>query len=648
MNDLTVTFGPHSKSKTWRTKRVSWPDIVAMLREHAEGKKDGPGVIFGALESDGPRTNARVTERSAIALDLDDGTPMDTLKRTLEARGWACAVYSTHSHAPGHPKWRVVIPLAQPARREDFDSQSAFQDHWRKLNEAVAADLGFEIDESCKDLARLVYLPRHPKGAAEHRAGALEGEFLDPASVKPVEVKPEAPKPEKESTYEPDPLSKLGDRYSAQCGPDELVSMLLGHGWKLEGMDAENFKLTRPGKGEGTSGTVKRSGQALFYCFTSSAEPFEAGEAYSPFQVLAFLEHGGDFSAAARALAGREGTEPAKPRKRRSAFSLAMVDEVLARPMEEEWLVDSVIPLRGLSMIYGDPKAGKTFLALDVACHVVLGLPWRKSRQTMQGPVVYICGEGHRGIRKRLEAWSRYHGVELKGAPLAVSGMAAAFSDPDSVEEVRKAVDDASRQWGRRPVAVIIDTLARNIGAADENSSRDMSMFIDGLDEALGNDCARLVIHHSGHGTSARARGSSALPGAVDAAFKVERSATGLTSLGCTLMKDSACPPTMHFQSHTVEVWSGEINGTFKVIESLALEALEGVVAGPKIPAGKKADLLRAIAAEAEINVPLHIDSLTAHASAFFKKPKRALEELAAVGWLHLDDREGSLLFPVM
>lgn len=49
------------------------------------------------------------------------------------------------------------------------------------------------------------------------------------------------------------------------------------------------------------------SGSDLLYVFSTSTI-FEAGRAYSKFAAYAILEHGGEFRAAARALAAREET----------------------------------------------------------------------------------------------------------------------------------------------------------------------------------------------------------------------------------------------------------------------------------------------------------------------------------------------------
>ncbi len=66
---------------------------------------------------------------------------------------------------------------------------------------------------------------------------------------------------------------------------------------------------TRPGKDCGTSATTgydpEGSGRDLFYVFTTSAPPFEPGRGYSKFTAYTLFAHGGDFRAAARAVASR-------------------------------------------------------------------------------------------------------------------------------------------------------------------------------------------------------------------------------------------------------------------------------------------------------------------------------------------------------
>lgn len=97
--------------------------------------------------------------------------------------------------------------------------------------------------------------------------------------------------------------TRPGDAFNCQVTLDDLTGLLTKHGWTVTGNMGCNRHLARPGKVTGTSATLGGSGDCpLFYVFTSSTE-FHSEKAYTPFQVLAKLEHGDDYSAAALSLA---------------------------------------------------------------------------------------------------------------------------------------------------------------------------------------------------------------------------------------------------------------------------------------------------------------------------------------------------------
>ncbi|MGP1308866.1 MAG: phage/plasmid primase, P4 family [Phycisphaerales bacterium] len=83
----------------------------------------------------------------------------------------------------------------------------------------------------------------------------------------------------------------------------DIGPLLERHGWRRFVSNGTNEHWTRPGKEWGTSATLNGT---HFYVFSSNAEPFDAGRAYTRFAVRAYLEHSTDFSAAARELS-REG-----------------------------------------------------------------------------------------------------------------------------------------------------------------------------------------------------------------------------------------------------------------------------------------------------------------------------------------------------
>ncbi|MDX6611632.1 MAG: putative primase/helicase [Blastocatellia bacterium] len=80
--------------------------------------------------------------------------------------------------------------------------------------------------------------------------------------------------------------------------------ILVPHGWECVGQKGEKEYWQRPDKnGEGASATTNFKGCDLLYVFSTNAEPFKANKAYSKFAAYTFLNHDGNFSAAAKALA---------------------------------------------------------------------------------------------------------------------------------------------------------------------------------------------------------------------------------------------------------------------------------------------------------------------------------------------------------
>ena len=91
-----------------------------------------------------------------------------------------------------------------------------------------------------------------------------------------------------------------GDEYNKN---GDIISLLQKHNWRISSTCGSTLHLTRPGKSSGTSATLR---DRILYVFSSNAFPFEMNTGYTPFHVYTLLEHNGDFSSAARALAPPE------------------------------------------------------------------------------------------------------------------------------------------------------------------------------------------------------------------------------------------------------------------------------------------------------------------------------------------------------
>jgi hypothetical protein len=240
--------------------------------------------------------------------------------------------------------------------------------------------------------------------------------------------------------------------------------------------------------------------------------------------------------------------EPAKP------FTFVAVGDLKYSP--PEFLVDGMIETDTLGLIFGDPGCGKSFMAVDLSLCVASGADFH-GRFVKQGSVFYIAGEGHSGLVRRFAAWAMQRGKSLKSVPLFKSERAAQFLDSASARAVARSVTDLAAQHGA-PALIVVDTLARNFGAGDENSTQEMGAFVAAMDDLRANwpGCVVLIVHHSGHGEKQRARGAMALKGALDFEYRLEKDGPSLT-LSNTKMKDAEPPPDLFFSLIGVDLGGG-------------------------------------------------------------------------------------------
>lgn len=89
-----------------------------------------------------------------------------------------------------------------------------------------------------------------------------------------------------------------------------------------------------------------------------------------------------------------------------------------------EYIIAELFEADTLGLIFGDPGCGKSFLAVDIALSVATGTPFH-GRDTKQGSVFFIAGEGHNGLARRFAAWSHARGVSLAGVDIDAAGQAA-------------------------------------------------------------------------------------------------------------------------------------------------------------------------------------------------------------------------------
>lgn len=216
---------------------------------------------------------------------------------------------------------------------------------------------------------------------------------------------------------------------------------------------------------------------------------------------------------------------------RRGGIQLLSCEEFLSLP-PPSWLVDGMIPQGSFAVLFGAPAHGKSFVALDIAAGIATGQKVLGT-EARRGSVVYIAAEGQRGLQGRLNAWQQHRGTTARDLHWVTTALdLCEVSDPLGLIE-------AIRNKHLDPKLLVVDTLARNFGAGDENSTQDMNRFVRNLGsiaEAFPG-VTLLVVHHAGKQSQKGARGSSVLVAAADTvihAAKVDL----LVTLRCEKQKD--------------------------------------------------------------------------------------------------------------
>jgi AAA domain len=202
------------------------------------------------------------------------------------------------------------------------------------------------------------------------------------------------------------------------------------------------------------------------------------------------------------------------PRRRLTILSVADAD----KQADLEYLVKGLIEPGSLSVWYGPPGSGKTFLVKHVAYAIAQGRSIF-GRRVRQAPTLYIGLEGEGGIRNRVRALKLRFGSQ---GDFHFSVDSVSLLDRSNLNQVDiDAIVDAVNERGIR--FVVIDTLNRAVGGAEENDSSTMGAFISACKAIAQRTGAHVaVVHHSSKaGTENGPRGHSSLEGAADAVVAV-------------------------------------------------------------------------------------------------------------------------------
>jgi len=217
------------------------------------------------------------------------------------------------------------------------------------------------------------------------------------------------------------------------------------------------------------------------------------------------------------------------------------------------WLIPSILPRQCIAMVFGPPGCGKSFLTMNWSLCIASGTQWL-GREVAQGPVAYIAGEGSFGIGSRLKAW-KYHHHFTGNSGVQWFDEAVVLQDAGNLSELMTAFDE---DFSTPLVLVVIDTLSRCSGGADENSNPEMAKVIAAADILQHKyHCAVLIVHHSGKDRDRGPRGASSLTGNIETIMEVAATDEGCRVI-CYKQKDAPKFLSMGLKLQQVQYGQGE------------------------------------------------------------------------------------------
>ena len=322
------------KAALGEPEHTSWENLAGVLSwsRRVSASKDGPAFAltrFAPHKADPKRVRrvtAGVIARTGLVLDIETNKatnkpapPMSHTARKL--RGKAAVVYSSYTHTPALPRYRVVVPL------------SAEIDPLLPAPEILAERLGLTpwLDRSKITPASVFYLPACPPDTEDmHEAIVLQGVPLDASKVTAAAAALQAQRDAEQAAQSEAAHRRALEQRQARGGDNTLIEqirprlgpldqLLLAHGY-----DRRGRHYRHPNSMSGSFGAdIQTFGGVERVYSHNGTDPLHRENlpawcgvtALDAFDVATILDFAGDRTRALRELSQQFGLDQADQRK---------------------------------------------------------------------------------------------------------------------------------------------------------------------------------------------------------------------------------------------------------------------------------------------------------------------------------------------
>ncbi len=156
MREITFTVYENKTSRKGSQVTMGWASWVPDLTTyHRRKSKDGTAIVLGLIPDGERRAKKNVQSVHAIGIDVEHKTEEQIEAALAILEPYEYVVYTTYSHTDEEPRYRIVVPFADPVDPKDWP------DVWAGVNRL----LGMINDPATKDCSRLHFMPSCPPDA---------------------------------------------------------------------------------------------------------------------------------------------------------------------------------------------------------------------------------------------------------------------------------------------------------------------------------------------------------------------------------------------------------------------------------------------------------------------------------------------------
>jgi hypothetical protein len=231
------------------------------------------------------------------------------------------------------------------------------------------------------------------------------------------------------------------------------------------------------------------------------------------------------------------------------------------KPPGVEWATQPLLVRRGISLVYGEPKTGKSLLMQSVACVAAADYADEADRlwcgyQVAKMKILYVAAEGFSGLMGRHDCFEAINGVRINDDNFRYLQRPINYFK-DASDWTQAAQDLKDQKF--IPDYIFTDTLARSVLGGDERSEKDMAKVFTNA-EGFCWELNRAGMCFIGHATKdgRNYRGSPAIFAMVDGLSEVTRNGLAITWT-CKDFKDAEpfAPVTVRCEAAEVETEMG-------------------------------------------------------------------------------------------